>query len=79
MPGPKKILLTGGAGFIGSHLAEAFLRQGHEVAVVDNLSSGRWEQVPAGAQFYQYDIQSRETFDLIGRLRPQVLVHHAPR
>ncbi|MGA7577939.1 MAG: NAD-dependent epimerase/dehydratase family protein [Desulfobaccales bacterium] len=77
MPGPKKILLTGGAGFIGSHLAEAFLRQGHEVAVVDNLSSGRREQVPAGAQFYPYDIRSRETFDLIGRLRPQVLVHHA--
>ena len=77
MPGPKKILLTGGAGFIGSHLAEAFLRQGHEVAVVDNLSSGRREQVPAGAQFYPYDIQSQETFDLIGRWRPQVLVHHA--
>ena len=77
MPGPKKVLLTGGAGFIGSHVAEALLRQGHEVAVVDNLSSGRREQVPAGAQFYQYDIRSRETFDLIGRLRPQVLVHHA--
>ncbi len=77
MPGPKKILLTGGAGFIGSHLAEAFLRQGHEVAVVDNLSSGRREQVPAGAQFYPYDIQSQETSDLIGRWRPQVLVHHA--
>ena len=77
MPGPKKILLTGGAGFIGSHLAEAFLRQGHEVAVVDNLSSGRREQVPAGAQFYPYDIQSQETFDLIGRWRPQVLAHHA--
>ncbi|MGO9393465.1 MAG: NAD-dependent epimerase/dehydratase family protein [Desulfobaccales bacterium] len=58
-------------------MAEAFLRQGHEVAVVDNLSSGRREQVPAGAQFYPYDIRSRETFDLIGRLRPQVLVHHA--
>ena len=77
MPGPKKILLTGGAGFIGSHLAEAFLRQGHEVAVVDNLSSGRREQVPAGAQFYPYDIQSQETSDLIGRWRPQVLAHHA--
>ncbi len=77
MPGPKKILLTGGAGFIGSHLAEAFLRQGHAVAVVDNLRSGRREQVPAGAQFYPYDIQSQETSDLIGRWRPQVLVHHA--
>jgi UDP-glucose 4-epimerase len=77
MPGPKKILLTGGAGFIGSHLAEAFLRQGHAVAVVDNLSNGRREQVPGGAQFFPFDIQSQETFDLIGRWRPQVLVHHA--
>lgn len=77
MPGSKKILLTGGAGFIGSHLAEAFLRQGHAVTVVDNLSSGRREQVPAEAQFYPYDIQSQETSDLIGRWRPQVLAHHA--
>jgi UDP-glucose 4-epimerase len=75
--GTKKDFAHGGAGFIGSHLAEAFLRQGHEVAVVDNLSSGRREQVPAGAQFYLYDIQSQETFDLIGRWRPQVLAHHA--
>lgn len=78
MAGPeKRIMLTGGAGFIGSHLADAFLRQGHEVVVVDDLSTGRREQVPAGVQFYRGDIKSEETFDLIGRFRPQVLVHHA--
>ncbi|MCX5891914.1 MAG: NAD-dependent epimerase/dehydratase family protein, partial [Deltaproteobacteria bacterium] len=73
----KRILVTGGAGFIGSHLADAFVQHGHEVAVVDNLSSGRREQVPAAAQFFPYDIKSPETFDLICRWQPQVLVHHA--
>ena len=77
MPGRKRILVTGGAGFIGSHLADAFLQQGHEVAVVDNLSTGRREHVPAAAQFYPFDIKSPETFDLICRWQPQVLVHHA--
>ena len=47
------------------------------MAVVDNLSSGRREQVPAGARFYPYDIKSAETFDLVFRWRPQVLAHHA--
>jgi len=77
MPGGTRILVTGGAGFIGSHLADAFLQQGHEVAVVDNLSTGRREQVPAAAQFYPLDIKSPETFELICRWQPQVLVHHA--
>jgi UDP-glucose 4-epimerase len=77
MPGRTRILVTGGAGFIGSHLADAFLQQGHEVAVVDNLSTGRREHVPAAAQFYPLDIKSPETFDLICRWQPQVLVHHA--
>ena len=49
MAGRARILVTGGAGFIGSHLADAFLQQGHEVAVVDNLSTGRREHVPAAA------------------------------
>ena len=77
MSGQNRILVTGGAGFIGSHLADAFLAAGHEVAVLDNLSTGRREQVPAGAEFFHYDIKSQEAFDLIGRWRPQVLVHHA--
>jgi UDP-glucose 4-epimerase len=77
MPGRKRILVTGGAGFIGSHLADAFVQQGHEVAVVDNLSTGRREHLPAAAQFYLFDIKSPETFDLICRWQPQVLVHHA--
>ena len=50
---------------------------GHDVAVVDNLSMGKREYVPAGAQFYPYDIKSPETAELIRGWRPQVIVHHA--
>lgn len=46
---PKRVLVTGGAGFIGSHLVEALLAWGHEVAVVDNLSTGRRETVASRA------------------------------
>ncbi|AEB10359.1 NAD-dependent epimerase/dehydratase family protein [Desulfobacca acetoxidans] len=73
----RRILVTGGAGFIGSHVAESFLAAGHEVAIVDNLSTGRQDNVPVGAQFYPFDIKSWETFDFIRHWQPQVLVHHA--
>lgn len=73
----RRVLVTGGAGFIGSHVAEAFLTTGLEVAIVDNLSTGRRENVPAGAEFYPFDIKSPDTFDLICQWQPQVLVHHA--
>jgi UDP-glucose 4-epimerase len=73
----RRVLVTGGAGFIGSHVAEAFLTTGFEVAIVDNLSTGRRENVPGGVEFYPFDIKSPDTFDLICRWQPQVLVHHA--
>lgn len=73
----KRILVTGGAGFIGSQVAGALVDAGHEVAIVDNLSTGRREHLPARAKFYCYDIKSKETFDLICNWRPQVMVHHA--
>jgi UDP-glucose 4-epimerase len=73
----KRTLVTGGAGFIGSHVADQLVAVGHDVAVVDNLSSGRREYVPAAAQFYPYDIKSPETAELIRTWRPQVLIHHA--
>jgi UDP-glucose 4-epimerase len=77
MTKPKRILVTGGAGFIGSHVADRLVDAGHEVAVVDNLSMGKRDYVPAGAQFYPYDIKSPETADLIRSWRPQVIMHHA--
>ncbi len=52
----KKIVVTGGAGFIGSHLADALLHAGHEVHVVDNLANGKREDVPEGAIFHEFDI-----------------------
>ncbi|MEI7702339.1 MAG: NAD-dependent epimerase/dehydratase family protein, partial [Planctomycetia bacterium] len=52
-----RLLITGGAGFIGSHIAEKALAKGWTVAVVDDLSGGRRENVPAAAQFFQTDIR----------------------
>ncbi len=71
-----RVLLTGGAGFIGSHVAEELLARGHEVAVVDDLSSGKRENVPGGARFFKEDIRSgcEEVFQ---ELRPEVLCHQA--
>lgn len=72
-----KLLITGGAGFIGSHLAEAYLREGHEVVVVDNLSTGRREQVPDEAVFYKLDIRSDGLDAILEKERPDVVSHHA--
>lgn len=53
-----RILVTGGAGFIGSHVAESLLARGHEVAVADDLSRGKRENVPEAARFYETDVRS---------------------
>jgi len=58
-----RILITGGAGFIGSHVAEAFLAAGHQVSIVDNLATGRRENLPPGARFYQADITDAAALD----------------
>ncbi len=73
----QRILITGGAGFIGSHVADLMVTERHEVAVVDNLSTGRREFVPAAAQFFPYDIKDGNTYELILDWRPQVIIHHA--
>ncbi len=72
-----KILVTGGAGFIGSHVAEAYLENGHEVVIVDNLSGGRRENLPAGARFHLLDIGSPELEKLFAYERPEVVNHQA--
>jgi UDP-glucose 4-epimerase len=53
-----RTLVTGGAGFIGSHLTDALLHAGHAVTVVDDLSRGRRDQVPAGADFRRIDVST---------------------
>jgi UDP-glucose 4-epimerase len=72
-----KILVTGGAGFIGSHVVDAMLAAGHEVVVVDNLSTGRLKNLNPQARFYQVDIRSPELADVFERERPEVVDHHA--
>jgi len=72
-----KILVTGGAGFIGSHLADAFLAGGHDVVVLDNLSSGRRAQVPAAARFHEVDVRSAEAANIVAAEKPDVLCHYA--
>jgi dTDP-D-glucose 4,6-dehydratase len=71
-----RVLLTGGAGFIGSHIAEHLLSRGHEVAIVDDLSSGKCENLAPSARFYELDIRfgCSEVFE---EFRPETLVHQA--
>ncbi|MFZ5804773.1 MAG: NAD-dependent epimerase/dehydratase family protein [Acidobacteriota bacterium] len=69
--------MTGGAGFIGSHVAEALLARGFEVLIVDDLSTGRKENIPAGARFFQMDIRSPQAGQLLADERVELLVHHA--
>jgi UDP-glucose 4-epimerase len=72
-----RILITGGAGFIGSQVADAVLAAGHEVAVVDDLSSGRRENLDPRVRFWQTDIRSGELPALLREFRPEVVSHHA--
>jgi UDP-glucose 4-epimerase len=72
-----RVLLTGGAGFIGSHVADAYLAAGYEVTVLDNLSSGRAENIPRGARFVRGDIGSPEARRLAATGGFTHLNHHA--
>jgi UDP-glucose 4-epimerase len=72
-----KILLTGGAGFIGSHVAAAFLAAGHRVVVVDDLSAGDRARVPPGAAFHRADVASAEFDAIVAAEHPDVVDHHA--
>jgi len=71
------ICVTGGAGFIGSHVAEALTRDGHQVLILDDLSSGRKENIPAGAELVVADIRSDQAANLLIERGVEVLVHHA--
>lgn len=74
---PRKVLITGGAGFIGSHVADAYLARGDRVWVVDNLSSGRRENVPGDATFIEMDIRDEEIRDLFREVGFDLVNHHA--
>jgi UDP-glucose 4-epimerase len=72
-----KIVVTGGAGFIGSHVCDVFMGQGHEVIAVDNLTSGQRENLDPKVKLAELDIRSPEAAALIERERPRVVCHLA--
>jgi len=73
-----RILVTGGAGFIASHVVDRFIERGHEVAVLDNLSSGFRTLVNAAARFYQADLTDAAAVErCFAEFRPEGVDHHA--
>lgn len=72
-----KILVTGGAGFIGSHVCDAFVARGHDVTALDNLSSGKRENLDPKVRLVELDIRSPEAASLIESERPDVICHLA--
>ena len=73
----KRILVTGGAGFIGSHVVDAYIDAGHHVAVVDNLSSGFRDFVNPNATFYEVDIRSDDLAGVFEKEKPEIVSHLA--
>lgn len=73
-----RILQTGGAGFIGSWVAENYLKEGHEVLIYDNLSSGTAQNIPQDAEFVEGDIRNYSMLEeVFKKFRPEVINHHA--
>ena len=72
-----KVLITGGAGFIGSHVADALILAGHTVAIVDDLSTGNRAWLPPKAAFYELDIRSEELGNVFAAERPDAVAHLA--
>jgi UDP-glucose 4-epimerase len=72
-----RAIVTGGAGFIGSHVADALVARGDEVHVVDNLATGSRENVSPAAELHELDIREEAVEELVGRLRPEVVFHLA--
>jgi UDP-glucose 4-epimerase len=72
-----KVVVTGGAGFIGSHVADAYVAAGHQVIVVDNLSTGKGENVNKAARLVQMDVNDPALVEMFRQERPEVVNHHA--
>jgi UDP-glucose 4-epimerase len=72
-----KVLVTGGAGFIGSHVVDAYLADGYEVVIVDDLSTGRKSNINPAATFYQLDIRDPQLADIFESERPDYVNHLA--
>jgi len=72
-----KILVTGGAGFIASQIADAYVDRGHEVSIIDDLSTGQKRNLNSQAKIYAVDIADPKAAKLIATIKPDVLNHHA--
>jgi UDP-glucose 4-epimerase len=72
-----KALVTGGAGFIASHVVDLLIEKGFKVSVVDNLSSGKRDNLNRNAKFYETDIRDPDVVTIIKELNPDVIIHHA--
>ncbi len=72
-----RIIITGGAGFIASHIAEAYISEGHEVLIIDNLYSGNKNNIPREASFEEVDIRSKKLRKIFKEFKPDILNHHA--
>jgi len=72
-----RVLVTGGAGFVGSHVVDRLLADGHTVDVVDNLATGRRDRVPAAARLHVCDLRDARLDDVVAGVRPAVVVHVA--
>ncbi len=74
----SKILVTGGAGFIASHIVDKYISEGHPVVVIDNLSSGKKENINPEAKFYNVDITDKEKIsEIFEKEKPDIVNHHA--
>jgi UDP-glucose 4-epimerase len=74
---PMKIMITGGAGFIGSHIADLLIHNGHAVVIVDDLSNGKKENINPQAVFYHISILDGGLAEIFRKERPEVVIHHA--
>ncbi len=72
-----KVLITGGAGFIGSHIADLLIEAGHDLVIIDDLSSGKEENIHPKATFYPVSILDKTLPDIFKRERIDVVIHHA--
>ena len=72
-----KILVTGGAGFIGSHVVDAFINAGHDVVIIDNLITGTEENINPQATFYKMDIRDKKVIAVFEKEKIDVVDHHA--
>ena len=72
-----KVLITGGAGFIGSNIADRLIEIGHSVAIVDNLATGKKENINSKAIFYEYDVREKDLISVFKMVMPDIVIHNA--